>query len=96
MSTHRPCLDCKPGKKCRVHQAEELRVLAQARALEQAKAAERDRKKHTCPECGCHGRTCPIVFADGAGEGVCAPAGDLGLKVCSACMLKASPREAVA
>lgn len=90
MSTARPCLDCRPGKVCRTHRMLELakqRAEGQARvAREQAALAQRRR----CPSCGCTGMTCVIVLADGAGEGVCSPAGELGAKECSACALKRS------
>lgn len=74
------CKACSPARPCEEHRLAELR----------AEVAAVEARKPRCPGCGCAGRTCRVVLADDAGEGVCAPAGTSGMDRCSACL----PREA--
>lgn len=79
MKKTKSCPACKPSRPCAHH-----RILEIQRELRETLSAKR------CPACKCSGKVCRIVLSDGESEGVCVPAGKLGLENCSACLPRAA------
>lgn len=64
------------------------RVLAARSAEIAAENAAVERARKTCPQCSCtRSRRCVLALPDGAGVGLCVPAGELpGHVSCSGCL----------